>query len=190
MKAFFALLIATVSAGAVSVARDTCGTTIDPLYRLYNSANFDHFYTYFTSPLLVSRHVRTTPAEVISSVSTGGLVLEGVAAATFPTQQGTTLPLYQLYNSAALDHFYTTSTAEHDAFIANNGYALEGTVAFVYTTQICGSVPLYRLHAVSHVDHFYTTSATERASALALGFVDQGIAGYVPGKGIIGGDVV
>ncbi|KAJ7479479.1 hypothetical protein FB451DRAFT_161495 [Mycena latifolia] len=181
MKSFFAVFtaVATVSASAVYVlqARDTCGSTIVPIYRLYNGDVFDHYYT-------------TTPAQVISAVSNSGYVLEGVSAAVFPTQQGTTLPLYGLYNSASHDHFLTTDPVERDLFRTNKGYVLEGTVALVYTTQICGSVPLYRLFAVSQVDHFYTTSAEERAAALALGFVDEGIVAYVPAKGIVTGESV
>ncbi|KAJ7176222.1 hypothetical protein C8R43DRAFT_555976 [Mycena crocata] len=179
MKTFFALMIAAVGATAntMPIARDTCGTSIVPLYRMYNGGTFDHFYT-------------TKTSEVISSVSTGGYVLEGVSAAAFPTQQGTTLPLYRLWSSGAHDHFYTTNPVERDLFATNKGYTMEGTVALVYTTQICGSVPLYRLFAVDRVDHFYTTSATERTAALALGFVDEGIVAYVPAKGVVTGDSV
>ncbi|KAF7351969.1 hypothetical protein MVEN_01159000 [Mycena venus] len=199
MMCFFALLVAAtaVTVGAVSVARDTCGTSVVPLYRMYNGAAFDHFYT-------------TSASEVITAVENDGYVLEGVSAAVFPTQQGTTLPLYRLYSAGAHDHFYTsvanrdsapavaftdemnhrTNPVERDFFTTNNGYKWEGTAALVYTTQICGSVPLYRLYAASHVDHFYTTSATERASALALGFIDEGIVAYVPAKGIVTGDSV
>ncbi|KAJ7885550.1 hypothetical protein B0H14DRAFT_3735970, partial [Mycena olivaceomarginata] len=168
MKSFFSLLVAAaaVTASSISVVRDTCGTTIVPLYRLYHSTRVDHFYT-------------TSTSELISSVTDNGYVLEGVSAAVFPTQQGTTLPLYRLYNSNAHDHFYTTDPVERDFFTANNGYTWEGTVVLIYTSQICGSMPLYRLYAVNAVDHFYTNSATERAAALALGFVDQGIVAYV-----------
>jgi hypothetical protein len=37
---------------------------------------------------------------------------------------------------------------------------------------------------------WHSASAAERASALALGFIDQGIAVYVPAEGVVTGDFV
>ncbi|KAJ7817791.1 hypothetical protein B0H13DRAFT_1606113, partial [Mycena leptocephala] len=130
--------------------RDTCGTSIVPLYRMYSGANFDHFYT-------------TSASEVITAVENDGYVLEGVSAAVFPTQQGTTLPLYRLHSAGTHDHFYTSIANDRDFLTTNNGYKWEGTAALVYTTQICGRLPLYRLYAASHVDHFYTSEWSLRA---------------------------
>lgn len=73
----------------------------------------DHFYTYDTLSLLsawyptLTATFSTSTSELMSSVTDNGYVLEGVSAAVFPTQQGTTLPLYRLYNSNMHDHFYT-----------------------------------------------------------------------------------
>ncbi|KAK7018175.1 hypothetical protein R3P38DRAFT_1293997 [Favolaschia claudopus] len=180
MKSFISLLFAAalVVASPINIAeRDECGNTIVPFYRLYNSATGDHFYTDVAS-------------EAVSTASKDGYVLEGVAAGVFFNQQGTTLPLYRLWSSGAHDHFYTTDPVERDFYTTNNGYKWEGTAALVYTSQICGSVPLYRLYATTVKDHFYTTSATERATALGLGFVDQGIAGYMPVRGVVSGETV
>ncbi len=43
----------------------------------------------------------------------------------------------------------------------------------------CGSVPLYRIKNPGLNWHFYTVSAPERDAALANGWVDEGLAGYV-----------
>jgi hypothetical protein len=43
----------------------------------------------------------------------------------------------------------------------------------------CGSVPLYRIYLPGNNWHFYTISAPERDAAVAGGWVDQGVAGYV-----------
>ncbi|KAK7032712.1 hypothetical protein R3P38DRAFT_2618524 [Favolaschia claudopus] len=178
MKSIFSLLVAAAAVVAHTLpdleARDDCGHSITPIYRMYNSKTFDHFYT-------------TNAVETITAYANDEYLLEGVAAGAFPTQQGNTLPLYRLYNSGKHDHFYTTNPVERDFFTTNNGYKWEGTLALVYTTQICGSVPLYRLFAASVTDHFYTTSEAERANALNLGFTDEGVVAYVPAKGVVTG---
>ena len=51
-------------------------------------------------------------------------------------------------------------------------------LGFIATRATCGAVPLYRLN--NGPNHFYTTSAAERDDAIAsLGYVDEGVAGYV-----------
>ena len=58
--------------------------------------------------------------------------------------------------------------------------APELTVGFISTDARCGATPLYRLLNAGPDAHFYTVSAPERDNAVSnLGFVDQGIAGYV-----------
>jgi hypothetical protein len=53
------------------------------------------------------------------------------------------------------------------------------TVGFISPTEHCGAIPLYRLWHVPNNWHFYTVSAGERDSALANGWTDQGLAGWV-----------
>ncbi len=43
----------------------------------------------------------------------------------------------------------------------------------------CGAIPLYRIHLPANNWHFFTTSLPERDAAIAAGWVDQGLAGYV-----------
>lgn len=58
--------------------------------------------------------------------------------------------------------------------------APELTMGFISPDARCGSTPLYRLRNAPPDAHFYTTSAGERDNAVSnLGFVDEGIAGYV-----------
>ncbi|MCA9652635.1 MAG: hypothetical protein KC501_22145 [Myxococcales bacterium] len=71
-------------------------------------------------------------------------------------------------------HFYTQSaTCE--------GTTLEGVMGYIATAAgTAGSVPLYRLYRAANGDHFYTTSAAERDNAInTLGYVAEGVAGYV-----------
>lgn len=71
-------------------------------------------------------------------------------------------------------HLYTTDTACEGA-----GY--EGQMGHIARSALCGAVPLYRLYLARSGDHFYTTSASERASAMASGYEDRGVLGYVWG---------
>lgn len=58
--------------------------------------------------------------------------------------------------------------------------APELTVGFMSMDESCGATPLYRLLNAAPDAHFYTVSAAERDNAVNnLGFVDQGIEGYV-----------
>ncbi|KAG6891438.1 hypothetical protein C0992_006697 [Termitomyces sp. T32_za158] len=87
-------------------------------------------------------------------------------------------PFYRLYNSAAVDHFYTLSANEAQA-ATGLGYRREGISSYIFPNRAQGTVPLYRLYSASATDHFYTTSAAERTSAIGLGYTPEGIAGYI-----------
>jgi hypothetical protein len=71
-------------------------------------------------------------------------------------------------------YFYTTSSACEGASGATN----EGVLGWMASSALCGSTPLFRLYSGS-AGHFYTIDAGERASAIASGYVDEGISGHV-----------
>jgi len=57
---------------------------------------------------------------------------------------------------------------------------VQATLGYWATEVVCGAVPLYRVYNAGAGNHFYTLSASERTDAInILGYVDQGIAGYV-----------
>jgi hypothetical protein len=80
---------------------------------------------------------------------------------------------YRCYNSSLGRHFYTTSST---CEVWGAG-AVEGIIGQIGTTPTCGSVPLYRIRGT--MGHMFTTDAGERATAIAGGWIDEGIAGYV-----------
>lgn len=49
----------------------------------------------------------STSAATVISMANGSYVLEGSAAGVFPTQQGASVALLQLFNPTLNDHFYT-----------------------------------------------------------------------------------
>ncbi|KAJ7587483.1 hypothetical protein C8J56DRAFT_786603, partial [Mycena floridula] len=117
-----------------------------PLYRAYAASVTNHFYS--------------TDVDAINiRIGNGEFLLEGIAAQVYEMQEGSTVPLFWLHNSAAIDNIYTTSTTEKAAFI-NQGLTDEGTIAYIYPPQICDSIPFYCLNKPG-VDNFHTTSISE-----------------------------
>ena len=90
-----------------------------PLYRLYNSKIFDHFYT-------------TNEAEKDNAAAKLGYNYEGIAGYVYPDTACGALPLYRLYSSGATDHFYTMSAAERDNASNKLGYTQEGIAGYIF----------------------------------------------------------
>lgn len=60
------------------------------------------------------------------------------------------------------------------------GVEPERQIGFWSPTPLCGAIPLYRLYSEADGNHFFTTSEPERNNARDnLGYLDEGIAGYV-----------
>ncbi|KAJ7818618.1 hypothetical protein B0H14DRAFT_1083748 [Mycena olivaceomarginata] len=165
MKIPYSLLVALVTTHVVQVLADSCADPSQavPVFRDFNDAVGDHFYT--------------TNNTEYSAANSGGYFPEGPRFAVFPTAVSSTTHLIRLWNGDATDHFYTTNTSEANSAAAG-GYTIESlTPMFIYSTQLCGSVPLYRSWSPTNRDHFYTTSATERDGE--TGYTFELIAGYV-----------
>ena len=71
-------------------------------------------------------------------------------------------------------YFYTTSSVCEGAA----GAVHQGVLGWMGSAALCGSTPLYRLWS-STSGHFYTVDSAERSSAIASGYVDEGVAGHV-----------
>ncbi|KAJ7243834.1 hypothetical protein B0H12DRAFT_1236313 [Mycena haematopus] len=153
---------------ALVVLADSCADPSQalPVYRDYNDAIGDHFYTTYANEYQVAN-------------SNGGYFPEGQRFAVFPTAVASTVHLIRLWNGGISDHFYTTDASEvNNAASAAGGYEIENlTPMYIYSSQICGSVPLYRSYSPTNTDHFYTTSETERDTMTGYNF--ELIAGYV-----------
>ncbi len=91
----------------------------------------------------------------------------------YATQQGDSRPFFRCKKPNNKRWLTTSTDCESTA-------APELTAGYIAFEQECGAVPLYRLKNVAADAHFYTTSAPERDKAVnMLGFVDEGVAGYV-----------
>ncbi|KAJ7289421.1 hypothetical protein C8J57DRAFT_431723 [Mycena rebaudengoi] len=142
------------------VARCADRSAQTSLFRLYNKASGDHFYT-------------TNVAERATALR-GGYSDENIAATVFRVQSGPTVPFYRLYNKTSGDHFYTASASEARSA---RGYTAEGIAVYVYATSTCNSVPLYRLY--NGKDHFYTKDVAEKDAAARGGYKVEGAAAFV-----------
>lgn len=97
---------------------------------------------------------------------------------TFPA-----VTLYQLYNKALNDHFYTNTSIEAGT-AEKIGYTLLTSPGRISLKQDCpcGSKlePVYRMYRSP--DHFYTPNKTEAIAATKIGYVDEGISWYCSAK--------
>lgn len=56
----------------------------------------------------------------------------------------------------------------------------QGVVGYIFSTPQHSTIPLYRAYQSNHFDHFYPTNLAERDLAVrGLGYVTQGVAGYI-----------
>lgn len=88
-------------------------------------------------------------------------------------------PFFRCGKSGTGNYFYSES---NDCEMTGGPLLTVGFIApapMAGAQPTCGAIPLYRLKNPGLNWHFYTTSAPERDSAVANGWADEGIAGYV-----------
>jgi hypothetical protein len=102
--------------GIAGYIKRTQAEGTEPLYRLYNPGNNDHFYT-------------ANPAERSSALASGYRD-EGVAGYISSSQQPGTVPLYRLRNGQA-GHFYTTNPQERQTAM-QQGWSDEGIAGYAW----------------------------------------------------------
>ncbi|KAH7105007.1 hypothetical protein BKA62DRAFT_669316 [Auriculariales sp. MPI-PUGE-AT-0066] len=114
------------------------------------------------------------------------LVAGSSGASASPTEKrqagctGTPVPLYRAWSNdlGNFDHFYTRSLGE--IINAEPGYTQEPDCCRLFAdNQTSSTVPFYRLWSGDAADHFYTTSEAQRTYALSIGYVDEGVTGWV-----------
>ena len=130
-----------------------------------------------------------------------------VPRASAQGQTVTAVPLYRLYKIAYDTsfgseswppgfHFYTADAYERDKAAKYARYQVRGVAAYVLPKPAHGTVPLYRLRAEAQnykkqpvsTKHFYTTDKAEADKAIAAGWKDEGVVGFVapPDRGLPG----
>ncbi len=91
----------------------------------------------------------------------------------YAAAQASTTGFYRCYQPGGFHHYTTDANCE--------GLAVnEGIMGYIGTADLPGSTELYRSYNPANGDHFFTTSADEHANVVgALGFVDEGVVGWV-----------
>ncbi|KAJ6488241.1 hypothetical protein C8R47DRAFT_510992 [Mycena vitilis] len=106
----------------------TGGATV-PLYRLYNPATQDSFYTRDVEEL--DQYISDVGAEA-------GYVDMGVALHIFPRRICGAIPVFRLFKaglSGRGGHFYTMDTEERDALLINEGYVDAAIVGYALVAK-------------------------------------------------------
>ena len=95
------------------------------------------------------------------------------------------LPVYETYNSTYTDYFLTTNKPVSTATLSY-GYFGQSVMSYVASnSQIAALTPFRRFFKGSpQLEHFYTTSAAEANFLLSVGYVDEGVEGYIGQSGI------
>jgi hypothetical protein len=155
-----------------NLADDNCNGQCDEsagcrvaVHRTFRSSPFEHFYTTSRGEATgAGFSIEYDSYYYLYSAPAPGLV-----------------PFYRClmgYNK----HFYTTAGSPgapvYQCETASPG-RIEGILGYIATSAQCGAVPLYRLYNAGTTSHFFTTSSAERDSAVAGGWRNEGIAGYV-----------
>jgi hypothetical protein len=147
------------------------GNTLAPIYRLYDPATKDRFYTQ-------SRRTRDD-GEI------AGYLYEETAFYLPRVTQPLAAQLYALQHPPGnapddiTDHLLTTSATERTS-AASLGYSDQETLGYIYETAGQGRIPLYRLVNDARRQHVFTTDPDEKNKFIAAGFRPESITGYVP----------
>jgi hypothetical protein len=156
--------LGTVSYAAQSLAAYDLADDLPIVFRLYNPALADHFYTDSS---------REAAVAVLH-----GYVEEGVPFAAESDHPGLT-DVYRFLNPGTGDHFYTIDPAERDALLAavNSPYAYqyEGVAFSAAAQPLLGTEPIHRFYSPLIGDHLYTPDFAE---GIGAHYVYEGIAWY------------
>jgi hypothetical protein len=105
--------------------------------------------------------------------------LEGISGKVFTSPEEGAAVLFRALNKTS-DNLYAINMAEYTNALINDGYTSQTAAGFIFSDQTADIAPLFRLFCVENGDYFYTTNDVERENVKAtLGFIDEGIAGFV-----------
>ena len=146
-------------------------THLTDVFRFYDTATNDHFYTTSTAEKdYIGQTLHT-------------FVYEGATWAT-PSSSADTTNVYRFYDEATGNHFYTTSVEERDSVGSTlTSYHYEGVAFQAYTSTAGeGRETLERFYNTETHVHHYSASAGETQGILhgsaGPGWVDEG-AGFI-----------
>lgn len=149
----------------------TSGSRV-PVYRFYNIAGLEHFYTSNTAErdLLVNQYASS-------------FIYEGAIFYAYPAEAQGVFPVYRMVDVARKMHLYTADPVERDAVRqASPSVFLEGTAWWGQAQPGNGAIPIYRYFNRSTGTYFYTFNVAERSyinANLSQQYQEQGIGFFV-----------
>ena len=151
---------------SISGSSGTAG--LNPVYRFFDTATGDHFYTLSAAE----------KAQVQATLST--YKFEGIAWST-PDKGADTVDVFRFYDTATKDHFYTTSVAERDQIMSTlHAYQYEGVAFEAYANPSAagaGADILERFfNTQTKVHHYADTQEADNINhgSAGSGWVDEG----------------
>lgn len=113
--------------GIAFYAYNSTATSLNPVYRFYNTSSGGHFYT-----------IKSSDASYINAFMSPPYSGEGIAWYSQTVSDGTSSAVYRFYNPNTNAHFYTISATDRDFLINNQstyGFGYEGVSFYAWTTQ-------------------------------------------------------
>lgn len=89
------------------------------------------------------------------------------------------VPLHRLWNQGLSRHSYSIDPDEIATMTDGGGWVLEGIVGYVHRERMDGLSALRRGYDPVTSNHLFTTDSVEFAKALADGFSDEGVEGWI-----------
>lgn len=143
-----------------------------PVYRFYNIAGLEHFYTSNVGErdLLIKQYA-------------SNFIYEGAIFYAYPNEGSNLFPVYRLVDLARKMHIYTANPAERDGLRqVFPSVQLEATAWWGQAAPGNGAVPVYRYRNRAVGTYFYTASPAERSylnANMSQQYVEEGIGFYV-----------
>ncbi|QDG76920.1 FG-GAP-like repeat-containing protein [Labrenzia sp. PHM005] len=145
-------------------------TSVQEIYRFFNSATGTHFFT-------------ASVAERDNIISTlPQFSFEGNAFDSDATQANGGTAVHRFFNTATGNHFYTANNDEYLNILNNlSQFNYEGIVYYAYSSSNNSNTEFYRFYNTQTGSHFYTASASERDNIINTlsHFNYEGVAYYV-----------
>ena len=143
-----------------------------PVYRFYNIAGVEHFYT-----------SNVAERDLLLNQFASNFVYEGPIFYAYPVQGSNLLPIYRLVDLTRKLHIYTANPAERDGLQqVFPSVQLEGTAWWGQGAPGNGAVPVYRFRNLAVGTYVYTASPAERSyinANMGQQYVEEGIGFYV-----------
>lgn len=143
-----------------------------PVYRFYNIAGLEHFYT-----------SNVGERDLLIKQFGSNFIYEGTIFYAYPIEGANLFPVYRLVDLARNLHIYTANPAERDGLRqAFPSVQLEATAWWGQAAPGNGAVPVYRFRNRTVGTYFYTASPAERSylnANMSQQYVEEGIGFYV-----------